>query len=120
MITRIDWLTKPVDVVLLESAPGTSGGFCMIQSNDYYEDEKQYDNEELARFTDLYEAFHWLSANGYAPTESGRTDGVYRNVQAAEWFYKQLNKQPAPIVKVRKESVTLSPIRQEIMLMLSA
>lgn len=92
----------------------------MIQANDYYTDEKQYDNEELARFTDLYEAFYWLSSNGYAPTESGRTDGVYRNVEAAELFYAQIGKPIAPVVKQTKEYVRLSPVRQQILLLLSA
>lgn len=121
LLSKPEWLTKPIDVIVLQSAPGKSGGFCKITANDFYEDINDYDNEELASFCDLYEALFWLSNNGYAPTEAGREDGNYRNVKAAEWFYDKLVRKPVPVpVKRMEEPVRLSPVREKIMFFLAA
>ena len=119
MISKPSWLKKPIDVVILEDSPGTSGGYCKISANDFYVDTGE-DDEELARFDDLYEAFYWLSANGYAPTESGRTDGVYRNVQAADWIYKELVSMSPLAVKQVREKARVTPLTRQIMLFLAA
>ena len=120
MQTRPYWLPKPVDVRIIDLPTPTGSGFCIIKSIDYYEDLEEQDDEELASLKDVYEAFEWLAANGYAPTETGCADGTYRHTKAAEWFYEQLNKPPVRVVKRVKERVPLSPIRRNIMLMLAA
>lgn len=120
MQTRLYWLPKPVDVKITDCPSVAGESFCIIRSDDFYEDVGEQDDEELARFSDVYDAFAWMSANGYAPIKSGCADGTYRHTQAAEWFYEQLDKKPVRVLKRKKEPVVISPVRQRIMLMLSA
>ncbi len=120
MTSRPYWLRKPVDVRIVDLPTPAGTGFCIIKSIDFYEDTEEYEDEELARFIDVYDAFAWLSQNDYAPTESGCADGTYRHTHAAEWFYEQLDKKPVKVIKRIKERKPLSPIQERIMLMLSA
>lgn len=119
MLSKPSWLRKPIDVVILADNPGTPGGYCKISANDFYVNTGE-DNVELARFDDLYEAFYWLSANDYAPIDSGRTDGVYRNVQAADWFYKELVSMSPVAVKQVREKTRVTPLTRQIILFLAA
>lgn len=120
MLSRPYWLRRPVDVRIVDVMSATAGGFCTIKSVDFYEDMDEQDDEELASFPDVYQAFDWLAANGYAPVESGCADGIYRHTKAAEWFYEQLSKPPVRVVKRVKERVPLSPLQERIMLMIAA
>lgn len=95
-------------------------GFCTIKSADYYEDLDEYDDEELATFSDIYEAFEWLASNSYIATDSGRADGIYRHSEAAEWCYQQIDKKPVKVLKKAKEVKILTPTQERILLMLAA
>ncbi len=123
LVSKPNWLSKPVDVIIVPSVPGTSGGggFYSIVANDFYEDTQEFNKEELVRFSDMYEAMNWLLMNDYNPIEFGREDGIFRHARALEWFYDRYARKAARTpLKQHTEAVRLSPVQEKLIIFLAA
>lgn len=120
MISKPYWLPKAIDVRIIDCPTPSGSGFCTIQSIDFYEDIQEIDGEELARFSDVYEAFEWLATKGYNAVDPGCADGVYRHRDSAEWMYAQIDKKPVRVIKRAKEKKILTPMQERLLLMMAA
>lgn len=122
LVSKHNWLSKPVDVIIVPSVPGTSGGeFYSIVANDFYEDTQEFNKEELVRFWDMYEAMNWLLMNDYNPIDFGREDGIFRDTRALERFYDCYARKAARTpLKQHTEGVRLSPVQERLMTFLAA
>lgn len=99
MTSRFFFLKQPVDLKIVPFAGAAAGGFCRIVGNDYFEEEDEYNNEEVERFGSFYEALLWLEQNRYAPLNPGQEDGVFRSLGAVELFSTYFNAKPVVIIK---------------------
>lgn len=115
------WLKGPVDVKIIDCPSSAGTGFCIIKSIDYFEDIQEQDDEELASFSDVHDAFAWLANKGYTAVDEGCGDGVYRHRNAAEWFYERIDAKPVKVMKRYKhERKPMTAEQRRIQLMLAA
>lgn len=119
--TQHFWLKSPIDVKIIDCPSSAGTGFCVIKSVDYFEDIGEQEDYELATFSDVHDAFAWLSNKGYVAVDEGCGDGVYRHREAAEWCYEQIDAKPVKVLKRYKtERKPLTPEQRRIQLMLAA
>ncbi len=105
--------------MIVPFAGAAADGFCRVIGNDYYEEEEEYDNEEVERFGSVDEALLWLEQNRYAPLNRGQEDGVFRSLEAVELFAKFFNAKPIVHIRMPRTS-PLTPVEHAVFDMLSA
>ncbi len=108
LFSRPFWLLEPIDVQIVPEQAGDACGPCRIIAADYYEDLGEENCEEMAFFDTYPDAMCWLENNNFAPMTTGKMDGIYRNLDAVEWFNQHtLTQIPKP--KPAKPQVEISP-----------
>ncbi len=119
MISRFFFLKQPVDLRILIFAGAAEDGYCRVIGDDYYEEEEQYDNEEVKQFGSLHKALAWLEQNRYAPLNPGQEDGVFRSLDAVELFARYFNLKPVVIIK-KPRTTPLTAVEHAVFDLLSA
>jgi hypothetical protein len=111
LFSRPFWLLEPIDVQIVPEQTDDAIGPCRIIAADFYEDSGEENCEEIAYFDTFLEAKCWLENNNFAPMTPGRMDGIYRNLDAVEWFNTHtLIQIPKP--KPAKPKIEISPAVQ--------
>jgi hypothetical protein len=119
MTSRPFFLRQPVDLVIVPFDGALEDGFCKVIGNDYFEEEDEYDNDEVERFRSANEALWWLEQNRYAALNAGQQDGVFRSLVAVELFAKFFNAKPIVHIRMPRTS-PLTPVEHAVFDMLSA